>query len=90
MRNTTLSGNDGNSPDAGAGGLLNVGIASLNNVTIRRTKEEGTIKTAFEVADSSLTRVLPLSSKTVSSPTMMAAAVPTTAPGHLPVIAPIT
>lgn len=47
LRNTTLSGNDGNSPDAGAGGLVNMGIASLNNVTITENKGRGNNQNSF-------------------------------------------
>jgi CSLREA domain-containing protein len=39
--NTTVSGNEGNSPDAGTGGLLNIGYAFLNNVTMTENKGRG-------------------------------------------------
>jgi CSLREA domain-containing protein len=39
--NATLSGNEGNSPDAGSGGLLSMGYAFLNNVTITENKGRG-------------------------------------------------
>lgn len=39
--NTTLSGNEGNSPDAGAGGLVNNKYAFLNHVTITQNKGRG-------------------------------------------------
>lgn len=41
VSNTTLSGNAGNSPDAGAGGLVNTGSAFLNHVTITQNKGRG-------------------------------------------------
>ena len=47
LRNTTLSGNEGNSPDAGTGGLVNQGVASLNNVTITQNKGRGNNPNSF-------------------------------------------
>jgi CSLREA domain-containing protein len=45
--NTTLSGNEGNSDDAGSGGLLNIGHAFLNNVTIAENKGRGNNLASF-------------------------------------------
>src|SRR5919106_471057 len=47
LRNTTLSGNEGNSPDAGTGGLSNQGFAFLNNVTITGNLGRGNNPASF-------------------------------------------
>src|SRR5262249_27598934 len=47
LRNTTLSGNEGNSDTAGAGGLVNIGSAFLNSVTITENKGRGNELVSF-------------------------------------------
>jgi CSLREA domain-containing protein len=45
--NTTVSGNNAHSPEAGNGGLFNAGFAFLNNVTITRNRGRGNVTSSF-------------------------------------------
>jgi CSLREA domain-containing protein len=45
--NTTVSGNNAHSPEAGNGGLLNAGFAFLNNVTITLNRGRGNVPASF-------------------------------------------